>query len=111
SEQPGQPLQWPERLVSGTLNTPCNAGLNEAVKLFMKQENKNVPRETLLINKLINGLKKMPDLTLYGPESNDNRLPIMAFNVKHVDSQEIAIVVDSNYNMAFVGGLRCNSLT
>lgn len=111
SEQPEQPLQWPERLESGTLNTPGIAGLNEAVKLFMKQENKNVPRETLLINKLINGLKKMPDLTLYGPESNDNRLPIMAFNVTNTDSQEIAMVLDSHYNIAVRGGLHCNPLT
>src|SRR5699024_11330273 len=85
--------------------------LSPFIKLFMKQENKNVPRETLLINKLINGLKKMPDLTLYGLESNDNRLPIMAFNVTNTESQEIAMVLDSHYNIAVRGGLHCNPLT
>lgn len=111
SENPEQPMEWPERLESGTLNTPGIAGLNAAVKVYMGQKEENVPRETILINKLIKGLEEMSGITLFGPEPGNHRLPIVAFNVKDVNSQEIAMVLDSHYNIAVRGGLHCNPLS
>lgn len=111
SENAQQPTVWPERLESGTLNTPGIAGLNEAIKAMNEQDMENVPRETLLINTLIKGLQEIPEITLYGPGRMTNRLPIVAFNLQGVDSQEIAMVLDSHYNIAVRGGLHCNPLT
>ncbi|WP_188455407.1 aminotransferase class V-fold PLP-dependent enzyme [Virgibacillus oceani] len=110
SESPEQPEQWPERMESGTLNTPGIAGLYAALCTFEEREDKNVPRETFLANRLYKGLNEIPGITCYG-SSNEARMPIVAFNVRDADSQEIAMVLDSHYDIAVRGGLHCSPLS
>jgi cysteine desulfurase family protein len=110
SESPAQPDQWPERLESGTLNTPGIAGLLAALEVYEKNKYENVPRETLLINKLLAGLNKIPGIHIFGPPQGKNRLPIAAFNINSIHSQEIAVILDSHYDIAVRGGLHCSPL-
>ena len=111
SEDPDQPIHFPERLESGTLNTPGIAGLYAALKAYEDRKTENVPRETILIRKLLRGLQVMPEVTCYGPDADSQRMPIAAFNIKNIDSQEIAMVLDSHYNIAVRAGLHCSPLT
>ncbi|WP_099158979.1 aminotransferase class V-fold PLP-dependent enzyme [Virgibacillus ndiopensis] len=111
SESPDQPEQWPERMESGTLNTPGIAGLYAALCAYEEREDKNVPRETFLINRLYEGLTEIPGIICYGPSSNETRMPIVAFNVKNVDSQEIAMILDTHYDIAVRAGLHCSPLS
>src|SRR5699024_11543014 len=76
SESITQPEEWPEKLESGTLNTPGIAGLYAALKVYEQHRLENVPRETLLIKKLITGLKKIPGVTCYSPSEAENSIPI-----------------------------------
>src|SRR5699024_1406909 len=94
-----------------TLNTPGIAGLAAAVHLIISQVNENVSRETMLINRLLKGLKQIDGVTCYGPVESDERLPIVAFNITNIPSQEIAMVLDSHYNIAVRSGLHCSPLT
>ncbi|MGM8365460.1 aminotransferase class V-fold PLP-dependent enzyme [Virgibacillus sp. W0181] len=110
SEDPRQPAVWPDRLESGTLNTPGIAGLHAALTLYEQRKSINVPRETILINRLVEGLKKIDGITYYGPLEGEERMPVAAFNVLNVSSQEIAMVLDSHYDIAVRGGLHCNPL-
>jgi len=110
SETIEQPDKWPEKYESGTLNTPGIAGLAAAVQLMRSQGNNNVSRETMLINKLLKGLKQIDGVTCYGPSESDERLPIIAFNIANIPSQEIAMVLDSHYNIAVRSGLHCSPL-
>ncbi|HLR40952.1 MAG TPA: aminotransferase class V-fold PLP-dependent enzyme [Virgibacillus sp.] len=110
SESITQPEQWPEKLESGTLNTPGIAGLYAALKVYEQHRLENVPRETLLIKKLITGLKKIPGVTCYSPSEAENSIPIAAFNIMYIDSQEIAMVLDSHYEIAVRAGLHCSPL-
>jgi cysteine desulfurase family protein len=110
SELPDQPQQWPEKIESGTLNSPGIAGLMAAFNVYEKNKNKNVPRETLLANKLLEELKLIPDVQVYGPEKTSYRLPIIAFNIGKINSQEIAAILDSHYDIAVRGGLHCSPL-
>lgn len=109
SEARLQPSEWPEKLESGTLNTVGIVGLNAALKLYKKRKEENVSRETLLANKLYEGLKKIEGVTCYSP-NQERRIPIVAFNLWDIPSQEIAIVLDSHYNIAVRAGLHCNPL-
>ena len=111
SELINQPEQWPERMESGTLNLPGIAGLLAAMEAFEKGKGRNVPRETFLINKLLKGLETVPGVQIYGPDQNPNRLPIAAFNILHANSQEIAAILDSHYDIAVRAGLHCSPLT
>jgi len=110
SESITQPEQWPEKLESGTLNTPGIAGLHAALKVYEHDRPENVPRETLLIKKLITGLRKIPGVTCYSSSEAENSMPIAAFNIMHIDSQEIAMVLDSHYEIAVRAGLHCSPL-
>lgn len=111
SEAITQPDQWPEHLESGTLNTPGIAGLFAALLAYEQRKTNNVPRETLLAKQLYQELKKIPGVLLYGPTDQEERIPIVAFNVLHVPSQEIAMILDSHYDIAVRAGLHCSPLT
>lgn len=111
SEDSNQPNQWPEKLESGTLNTPGIAGLYAALQAYEQHQSENVPRETMLIKKLLTGLRKIPGVTCFGPEEGQQRMPIVAFNITQIESQEIAMVLDSYYHIAVRAGLHCSPLT
>ncbi|WP_077329817.1 aminotransferase class V-fold PLP-dependent enzyme [Virgibacillus siamensis] len=110
SELIGQPEQWPEKYESGTLNTPGIAGLNAALTLLEGRSMENVPRETLLAKQLLKGLKSIPGIVCYGPQEHESRMPIVAFNINDIPSQEIAMVLDTHYNIAVRAGLHCSPL-
>ncbi|MDY0394717.1 aminotransferase class V-fold PLP-dependent enzyme [Virgibacillus halophilus] len=103
-----QPKQLPERLESGTLNMPGIAGLSAALDLLKIREKENVPRETLLIKRLLEGLKQINHVELYGPNPKEPRMPIVAFNIADAPSQEIAMILDSHYQIAVRAGLHCS---
>ncbi len=111
SEEPNQPNQMPEKLESGTLNTPGIAGLNAALKVFEGRQNENVPRETILTKTLLKGLEEIEGVTCYGPDRHERRMPIVAFNILSIPSQEIAMILDSHYKIAVRSGLHCSPLT
>ncbi|MEN1966539.1 aminotransferase class V-fold PLP-dependent enzyme [Lentibacillus sp. N15] len=111
SDNPNQPDQWPERLESGTLNTPGIAGLYAAFTTYEQRKTDNVPRETLLANQLYRGLQHISGVKCYGPSEVEARMPIVAFNIMDVDSQEVATILDSHYDIAVRAGLHCSPLT
>lgn len=112
SEVIDQPDTWPERYESGTLNTPGIAGLSAAIDAHMENTKKvNVPRETILTNQLLKGLRNIDGVVCYGASESDHRLPIVAFNIKGISSQEVAMILDSHYDIAVRGGLHCSPLT
>ncbi|MGM8212858.1 aminotransferase class V-fold PLP-dependent enzyme [Virgibacillus sp. W0430] len=110
SESQYQPQMWPQKLESGTLNTPGIAGLHAALRLYEQRKKQNVSRETILIKRLVSGLENLLGVTCYGPKLSEERMPIAAFNVLQIPSQEIAMILDSNYNIAVRGGLHCNPM-
>ena len=110
SENVAQPEQWPERFESGTLNVPAIAGLGAAIDVYMSRKHGNVPRETILINQLIKRLEQINGIRCYGPGVGEDRLPIIAFNIEGANSQEIAMILDSSYNICVRAGLHCSPL-
>ncbi|MFD1362650.1 aminotransferase class V-fold PLP-dependent enzyme [Lentibacillus salinarum] len=111
SEEPLQPAQWPEKLESGTLNTPGIAGLQAALAFHETREQENVPRETMLSQVLLQGLKQIEGVTCYEPVGQGLHMPIVAFNVLDIPSQEVAMILDSHYDIAVRAGLHCSPLT
>lgn len=107
-----QPETWPERYESGTLNTPGNAGLLAALKEYENGKLKeSVPRETELVHHLMAGLEKMDGIQLFGPPKEEKRIPVVAFEISGVPSEEVAMILDSHYQIAVRGGLHCSPAT
>ncbi|WP_077359001.1 aminotransferase class V-fold PLP-dependent enzyme [Virgibacillus halodenitrificans] len=110
SDTPHQPENLPEKLESGTLNTPGIAGLYAALECYEERKGENVPRETILIRRLEAGLEKIPGVICYGVENHKLKMPIVAFNIQEVNSQEIATILDSHYQIGVRAGLHCSPL-
>ncbi|MFZ3577680.1 aminotransferase class V-fold PLP-dependent enzyme [Virgibacillus sp. DJP39] len=111
SNSPKQPEKWPEYLESGTLNTPGIAGLHAALVEYEKRKKEIVPRETILSNALFKGLSAIEGVTCYGTSSVTYRIPIVAFNIENINSQEVSMILDSHYNIAVRAGVHCSPLT
>lgn len=104
------PKTWPHRFETGTMNVPAIAGLYASFMYMEENLPKNVSRETNLVQMLLKGLEKIEGITLYGPNKEKERVPVIAWNVHGVDSEEVAMILDSHYEIAVRAGLHCNVL-
>ncbi|MBF0704987.1 aminotransferase class V-fold PLP-dependent enzyme [Alkalihalobacillus hwajinpoensis] len=109
SELVDQPLKYPERLESGTVNTPGIAGLLAGLHAVKKMGLHKIRMHELhLTEHLINGLKEINYVKVYGP--NKERLGVIPFTIEGIDAQEIAIILDQHYEIAVRAGLHCTPL-
>lgn len=102
-----QPTYYPERLESGTLNLPAIASLYEGVKHVMTNR-ENFANHLLSKTKiLIDGLEKIDGVKLY---SCPNQSGIVAFKLENMPSNEVADILNNEYDIAVRGGLHCAPL-
>lgn len=104
---PEPPEQMPERLESGTINTPAIAGLKAGVE-FIEATGLEVIRakESALVGQLLEGLRGMPGVRLYGPMQGERGAAI-SFNVEGHDPASLGFLLDSTYDISVRVGLHC----
>ncbi|UJW59572.1 aminotransferase class V-fold PLP-dependent enzyme [Bacillus sp. A116_S68] len=111
SESPEQPETWPERLESGTLNTPGIAGLLKGIETIQDMGVKTIYKhEKKLAIRCIDGLKAIGGIEIVGPDTHHERLGVVSFLMKGVDPHEMAIILDNHYHIAVRAGLHCSPL-
>ena len=102
-----QPTCYPERLESGTLNLPAIASLFEGVRHVMANRENFALHILSMTQSLIEKLKQIPQITLY---SKPNKSGIVAFSVKDFSSEQVADILNKDYDIAVRGGLHCAPL-
>ncbi|TSK08882.1 MAG: aminotransferase class V-fold PLP-dependent enzyme [Geobacter sp.] len=104
---PEPPEQMPERLESGTINTPAIAGLKAGVE-FIEATGLEVIRakESALVEQLLEGLRGMPGVRLYGPLQGE-RGAAVSFNAEGHDPASLGFLLDSTYDISVRVGLHC----
>ena len=102
-----QPSIYPERLEAGTLNLPAIAAFKEGAEYSLKNEENFAEKLFVATEKLINGLKEIPEITCY---SKPNVSGIVSFAFDNLPSSEAADILDSEYDVAVRGGLHCAPL-
>ena len=102
-----QPTCYPERLESGTLNLPAIASLFEGLKYVMPNRENFALHLQLNTQKLIENLKQINGISVY---SQPNKSGIIAFSVKDYSSEQVADILNKNYDIAVRGGLHCAPL-
>ncbi|MDR7868757.1 MAG: aminotransferase class V-fold PLP-dependent enzyme [Sporomusaceae bacterium] len=108
SESDRQPHFYPDRLESGTPNTPGIAGLLAGVTYINKRGLEKIrTAESLLTGELLTGLANIPGVAVYGPPPGVPRAAVVSFTVGDRDSGEIAHRLDREYGIACRGGLHC----
>jgi len=108
SESDRQPDFYPDRLESGTPNTPGIAGLLAGVRYIRRQGFEAIrARKKEHTDALVNGLAAIDGVRVYGPPAGVPRAAVVSFTVGQCDSGEIAHQLEREYGIACRGGLHC----
>jgi len=103
-------LNAPERYESGSPNYPGVVAMLKAIEV-LKQIGFDyiVEHEQVLMRKIIDGLKKIPRVTLYGDNENiADRVGIIEFSIAGLDHTEVAVRLADKYGIAVRQGAFCS---
>jgi cysteine desulfurase / selenocysteine lyase len=111
SELETQPDFLPDRMESGTMNTPGLAGLGAGVDFLLQQGLETIRKKEMSLSKMLrDGLKKIKKIQLYGPEQAEERTSTLSFTISKMNPQLVASILDSAYDIAVRPGLHCAAL-
>lgn len=103
-----QPSFLPDKLESGTPNTPGISGLLKGVNFIHDVGIHNIRiKEGQLAQQLITGLKKIKGVVVYSPELPNQRTAVVSFTIGEMDSSLVAHRLDKEFGIACRGGLHC----
>jgi cysteine desulfurase family protein len=100
---------YPWRLEFGTPNLMGIAGLWAGQKWIEEQGGPAAihEREMNLMQRFVDGLKKLPKVTMYCAESLENHLATLSTNVDGIDAMNVGIMLDVDHDVATRTGLQC----
>jgi cysteine desulfurase family protein len=100
--------EFPYRLEVGTLNIVGIAGLNAGVSWILNQGIDNLhKKEMALWTKLKEGLRKIENVITYCANGSENQNPVLSFNIKGIEAEDVGTMLDVDYNIACRTGLQC----
>lgn len=108
SDQEAQPQFLPDKYESGTLNTVGLAGLAAGIQ-WVSKRGVNVIREheMRLTQQLIDGLKAIHGVTVYGAQDAARQTPVVAFTLDGLAPSEIGLRLDEEAGILCRVGLHC----
>jgi len=108
SDSDQQPAFYPDRLESGTPNTPGIAGLLAGIRFIRETGLSKIRQvEKEFTTRLLEGLASIPKVAIYGPGASESRTAVVSFTIEGVDSGEVAWRLDRDYGIACRAGLHC----
>lgn len=108
SEHDRQPDFLPDKLESGTPNTPGIAGLLQGIQFIREIGIENIRnKEGYLSQKLLEGLKTIKGVVIHSPELQQERTGTVAFSIKKMDNSLVAHRLDKEFGIACRAGLHC----
>ncbi len=108
SEFEEQPDFLPDRFESGTPNGVGIAGLLPGIQFVLEKGVEQIrQKEMTLIETLIMGLKKIPQVKLYGPERQKDRIATLSFNFAHLSPSNGALHLEKEFGILCRPGLHC----
>jgi cysteine desulfurase/selenocysteine lyase len=108
SEFEKQPDFMPDKYESGTPNTIGLAGLGAGVRFVLEEGVETIRgKETLLMEKFLQGLASLQGITVYGPPSTADRTAVVSFNIAGISSSEAALEFEERFRILCRPGLHC----
>ncbi|AGX45141.1 aminotransferase class V-fold PLP-dependent enzyme [Clostridium saccharobutylicum] len=105
-----QPDFLPDKFESGTLNTPGIAGLGEGVKFIKRIGIDSIQKyEEELTSYLLEEIKRLSYIKIYGSYSGNKRGPVVSFNIEGVDASIVGEELDKE-GIAVRTGYHCAAL-
>jgi len=111
SESLYQPEIVPDRYESGTPNTPGIVGLGAGIKFIIEKGIENIRKhEEYLTDYMLNELKKIDMVNIYGPQDAKKQASVISINIGDLDSSELSFILDKAFDIAVRSGLHCAPL-
>lgn len=109
SEEDRQPEFYPDCMESGTPNSVGLAGLSVALGwLLRKGVGKVREHEVALLSELIDGMRSIPGIVLYGPATPEQRSCAVSFNVSGADPGDVCRRLERDGGILLRSGLHCS---
>ena len=105
------PEIMPDKLESGTLNTPGIAGLGAGLEFIQKNGiDKIRKKKDELTVRLFDGISRINNIKMFSSGSVEENSGIVAFNFEGVDSTEVSYQLDKQFKVECRAGLHCAPL-
>ncbi len=104
-----QPDFLPDLCESGTPNTVGLAGLSAGLDfIFREGLGKIREHEKRLTGRLLDGLRALAAVSIYGPQNVQEQLSTVSFNIKGISPSEAGLKLDEKYGILCRVGLHCS---
>lgn len=111
SWSPVHPEDFPYRLEAGTINVMGVMGLSAGLRYIARRGMENIfAHETALAQALRDGLSAMEGVRLYFADSLEHHVGLLTCNVRDIDPEDVAAILDGDFNIATRSGLHCAPL-
>lgn len=108
SELEEQPSFLPDKFESGTPNTIGISGLGAGLKFIFSESLEKIRNHgQLLTARLIEGLSKIPGITLFTGKERSRQIPIISLIVDGYSPAELGIILDQAFDIKVRTGLHC----
>jgi cysteine desulfurase/selenocysteine lyase len=109
SERELQPEFLPDKYESGTPNAVGLAGLLVGLRWVLAQGVDAIrAHEVALTQRLIEGLRHIPGVTVYGTLDSELQTATVSFNITGMPSSEVGLRLDDDYGILCRVGLHCS---
>jgi len=109
SEDDHQPDFYPDALESGTRNSVGLAGLSVSLAWLLRKRVECVrEKEVALLADLIEGMEKIPGVTLFGPRDPARCASVLSFLVDGMDPAETGRRLEKRFGILVRAGLHCS---
>jgi selenocysteine lyase/cysteine desulfurase len=106
-----QPQEFPFRLEAGTINLFGVFALGETLAHLKTVTDAGIlSREMALFTALRDGLSELNGVELYCAKNLENHLPLLSCNIGGIDSADVAVILDGDFDIAVRAGLQCAPL-
>jgi cysteine desulfurase / selenocysteine lyase len=100
--------EYPWRMEYGTPNVLGIAGLHAGVQWIEKQGLRAIEaHEMSLMRRLVEGLRRIPGVTLYCQDGLENHIAVLVFNIIGLEAGDAGTILDVDHNIACRTGLHC----
>ncbi|MBI2399884.1 MAG: aminotransferase class V-fold PLP-dependent enzyme [Deltaproteobacteria bacterium] len=104
----GSPLEMPELLEAGTMNTPGIGGLGAGVRFLLDERVEKIrEKEEGLIDAVLKGFASMKGISIIGPADASRRAALVSFNIDGKKPGEVGLRLDDEAGIMIRCGTHC----
>lgn len=108
SELEEQPTALPYKFECGTANTTGISGLGAGLKYILEEGMENIlANAQSLTERLLEGLSRIPHVTVYKVKDRSRQAPIISFNLNGAEPGEVGAILDQAFDIKVRTGLHC----